>query len=156
MEEKELLEKYGNMIYRYSVVVLKNAEDAEDVAQEVLYRYLIKRPQIKEEGELKAWFYHVAINLCKDLRKCSWYQKRSEIPATDFPSHEGEDADYGITEIIRTLPAKYSEVLFLYYYQEYSVSEIAELLKKKEGTIYSLLSRARKLLEKKLERGKKG
>lgn len=53
-------------------------------------------------------------------------------------------------EAVLSLPKKYKDALYLFYYEEYSAAEIAKIIKKKENTVYTLLSRGRQLLKEKL------
>ena len=56
-----------------------------------------------------------------------------------------------LIDIVMTLPEKYRTVLYLYYYEGYSIKEIAGILKKNENTVSSLLQRARAKMKSKLE-----
>ncbi len=64
----------------------------------------------------------------------------------DIPEDDRE-----ILKAVLTLPPKYKDVVYLYYYEEYSAKEISHILKKNVNTVYTLLSRARGLLKEKLE-----
>jgi len=61
---------------------------------------------------------------------------------------ENEEKDGEVLEYIKKLPDKYREVIYLYYYEEYSVKEIANILERKESTIQTQLSAAREKLKK--------
>lgn len=54
-------------------------------------------------------------------------------------------------EAVLSLPAKYKDVVYLYYYEEYSAAEISRILRKNVNTVYTLLNRARQMLKDKLE-----
>ena len=54
-------------------------------------------------------------------------------------------------EAVLSLPPKYKDVVYLYYYEGYSAEEISRILKKNVNTVYTLLTRARKILKKELE-----
>jgi len=151
MINQDVLQEYMNRIYRFSLIILKNKEDAEDVSQEVIYRFLTKVPDGLSKDEEIAWLYRVAVNLCHDMRKNSWYKKRIPLSEMEQIGEFKKERDESVLESIRELPVKYSEIIILYYYEGYSVKEIGELLNKKENTIYSLLARGRKILEKKLK-----
>jgi RNA polymerase sigma-70 factor (ECF subfamily) len=53
--------------------------------------------------------------------------------------------------VVLSLPKKYKDIIYLYYYEEYTVPQIGQLLKRNENTIYSQLHRARELMRQKLE-----
>lgn len=150
--DAEEIQRINKMVYRYALLTLKSPEDAEDITQEVLYRYVMSTTMFENDEALKAWLYKVTINLCRNLRTNSWYKKRVVLDDefwNTVPS-KTEEVDESLLEVIHSLPLKYSEVVLLFYYEEYTVPEIAVLLGKKENTIYSLLNRARKLLKKKI------
>lgn len=56
-----------------------------------------------------------------------------------------------LLEAVLSLPPKYKDVVYLYYYEGYSAEEISRILKKNVNTVYTLLTRARKILKKELE-----
>ena len=58
--------------------------------------------------------------------------------------------DHEVLEAVLSLPVKYKDAVYLHYYEGYSAAEIGNILGKKENTVYSLLSRGRMLLRKKL------
>ena len=72
----------------------------------------------------------------------------------DEKQEKKEESD--ILQIISQLPEKYRSAIHLYYYEEYSVKEIAEILEKKETTIRSLLKRGREKLARMLPQQMKG
>ena len=55
-----------------------------------------------------------------------------------------------VLDAVLALPAKYRDVIYLHYYEGYSAAEIGGILRKKENTIYSLLSRGRAMLKEAL------
>ena len=102
---------------------------------------------------MKAWLLRVAFNKCRDFRKsfrfrkqCSFDDVNENMLCVEFTSDEKS-----LLAEISSLPEKYSSVIYLYYYEKYSVKEIAEILKKNENTVSSLLRRARNKLKDILE-----
>lgn len=57
-----------------------------------------------------------------------------------------------ILEMVLKLPKKYKDIVYLYYYEEYTAPEIAGILNKNVNTVYTLLNRARALMKDQLER----
>jgi RNA polymerase sigma-70 factor (ECF subfamily) len=91
----------------------------------------------------------VTRNHCKDVLKAFW---RRKVDFGELPEIVGaEQAHSSLYAQIAQLPAKYREVLYLYYYEEYSIREMSALLHRKESTIQTQLAAARKRLRKKLE-----
>ena len=139
-----LIEKYADMLIRISYSYMKNMSDAEDVTQDVFIRFLEKRPDFKNVNHEKAWLLRIAINLCKDKLKSAYY-KNTELLEGDFIDTSKEDNE--IIQAVLTLPLKYRSIVLLYYYEDYSISEISNILNIKESTVGSQLSRGRKLLK---------
>ena len=127
---------------------LHNHADAEDVLQETMIRYMQSGQNFQDEEHEKAWLLRVAANLCKNILRSRSYEW-GEIPE-DLEGKGIPEEAIAVYEAVSSLPEKYREVIHLFYYEDASTAEIAEILEKKESTVRSLLRRARKLLEKSL------
>lgn len=139
-----LIETYSDMLIRISYSYMKNLSDAEDITQEVFIKLLEKRPNFKNETHEKSWLIRVAINLSKDKLKSSYFKNTTSLE-DDFVDTTQEDND--VIQAVLSLPVKYRSIVFLYYYENYSISEISNILNIKESTVGSQLSRGRKLLK---------
>ena len=139
-----LIETYSDMLIRISYSYMKNLSDAEDITQEVFIKLLEKRPDFKNETHEKSWLIRVAINLSKDKLKSSYFKNTTSLE-DDFVDTTQEDND--VIQAVLSLPVKYRSIVFLYYYENYSISEISNILNIKESTVGSQLSRGRKLLK---------
>jgi len=139
-----LIETYSDMMIRISYSYMKNLSDAEDITQEVFIKLLEKRPNFKNETHEKSWLIRVAINLSKDKLKSSYFKNTTSLE-DDFVDTTQEDND--VIQAVLNLPVKYRSIVFLYYYENYSISEISNILNIKESTVGSQLSRGRKLLK---------
>lgn len=148
----ELIEVYGDMVYRVALQNMGSVADAEDISQEVFLKIFKKKPAFKSKEHEKAWILRVTINLCKDYWKHQSIFKKTEIQEQMC---QEERKEYGLLYEVYKLPMKYRNVIYLFYYEEYSVSMIAEILHKKEATILTWLHRARKQLKVNLEAGDK-
>ena len=141
----ELLNLYGNDILRLSYSYLQNMQDSEDVLQETLIRYIQKAPVLHNSSQQKAWFFRVAINLCKDKLRYQKSHGSDELKET-LAEEKRTDLSF-VWEAVKSLPVKYREAIHLFYYEGYSIKEISELLKRKESTIRSDLRRGRAKLK---------
>lgn len=144
------MEAYADMVRRICFVYLKNRHDTEDIFQDVYMKYLLFDGSFESSAHEKAWFIRVTINACTDYLR---YLSRRKQVSLEVIAEEGEGMDtdsMGVLEIVLQLPDKYRNVIYLYYYEGYSAVEIAGILRKKENTIYTWLSRARELLKKEL------
>ena len=74
---EEVFEKYGEMLYKICIVMLKKTYDAEDAVQDVLIKYMTKNLKFESVEHEKAWLIRVAMNLCKD--KLRFYQIHPQI-----------------------------------------------------------------------------
>ncbi len=150
-EEKivEIYNKYSKIILNISFTYLKSTSLSEDMLQEVLIKYIKKSPKFESLNNEKAWFIRVTINLCKDYLKSAWIKKRGPLPESDLPYLQHYECE--ILEEINKLPDKYRILIYLYYYEKYTIKEIAKILKEKENTIGIRLSRAREKLKIGLE-----
>lgn len=140
---------YGNMVFRIAMVNLGNKEDAEETMQEAFYKLLYKSPEFKDEEHEKAWLIKVTVNLCRDILRSVW-QKRV-VKMDDIETYYGDPYDSNILKDIVQLPTKYKTVIYLYYFEDYSIKQISEILKIKESAAKMRLQRGRQLLKMELE-----
>lgn len=144
-----LYEQYYTMVYRLCFLMLKNTQDAEDATQSVFLKVMEKQPVFTDEDHTRAWLLTVTRNYCRDVMRSFWHRKRTDME--QLPEQVAEPFDRQeslLFEIFQTLPAKYREVVYLYYFEDYSIKEIAALLDRKESTIQSQLFAARKRMKK--------
>ena len=127
---ENIIDIYGNMLFRYSLLMLGNAEDAEDVVQETLLKYWQKAPEFQDKDHEKAWLLTVAANRCRDLLRFRIRHQALDIDSiAEVAGEMWEDAsDSGIMEALMTLPEKYKSVLYLYYVEEYRMEDIASVI----------------------------
>lgn len=146
--------KFGDTVLRAAYACCGNYSEAEDITQDV-FLSLHSRPQsFYSDEHMKAWLIRVAINKCKNYKKSFRVSRTGSID--DVNENELKcnftPRDNEIREKISRLPTKYSAVIFLYYYEGYTIREISEMLEKNENTVNSLLQRGRKKLKMELER----
>lgn len=171
-----LYEKYSDAVFRTAVIYLKSEQEAYDIVQEVFLKLLrhikLPRPKLRQsipphpgmfqdEAHEKAWLLRVAINCCKDQLKSSWRKKR--VSWDDYKDGSGsavqkweeQSADterkHTLLSAIHNLPEMYREVIYLFYYEEYTAEEIGRLIGKNPSTVRSRLQKARELLKKELK-----
>ena len=145
MDIKEVYDRQSRTIYHLAMTYLKNSADAEDAVQNIFVNYIKNKPEFKNLEHEKAWFIVATKNYCKNLLKNFW---KTKVDMGDIPEKNYEEKeDALLLDKIMELPVKYREVLYLYYYEEYSVREIGELLSRKESTIQTQLAAAREKLK---------
>lgn len=151
-EDYEMIEKYSLMVYRMAYSMVKSPQDADDIHQEVFLKYLGKRPDFESDGHAKAWFLRVTMNMAKNLWKTAWRQKVVSLGEIDREEEtEPIQEEDKLIETVKKLSWKYRVVIHLFYYEEYSLEEIAALLKEKPSTVRTRLTRARQKLREMLK-----
>lgn len=147
-EMQVALAKYADTVRRICFLHLKNHHDTEDLFQTIFLKYALYEGTFDNAEHEKAWMIRVSINACKDLLK-SAFKKR--VVSYDLLQEAAvEDHHKELLSVLLTLPSKYKEVLYLFYYEDYSAAQISKLLGKNENTIYTRLARARTLLKEAL------
>ena len=140
---RQVMERYGDMVYRLALAQTHSSHDADDVFQEVFLRYLRAAPVFREEEHRKAWLLRVTVNCCKKLHGSFW--RRHMVALSEaLPAQNPEEGE--LLGLLEGLPQKYRAVLHLYYYEGYATEEIAAILGRSPGTVRSQLSRGRALL----------
>lgn len=146
-EIEEIYNRHVDTIYRVCFSFMKNEADTEDIVQETFLKLITSKKQFQSESHEKAWLIVTACNACKDALK-HWRRKVENID--DYPSLEAavpfkEDS---MLNAVLSLPVKYKDVVYLYYYEGYHTSEIAKILHCSDSTVRNRLSRARNFLKK--------
>ena len=142
-ELESVMERYGRMVYRLAYSHTRCRADAEDIYQEVFLRYFQKRPVFDSEDHRRAWLLRVTVNRCRTLFASAWFRHRASPVGWD-PTMEQEET--GLDEALALLRPGDRLVLHLFYYEELSVQEIAASLHRKDSTIRTQLTRARRRL----------
>ena len=144
-----LARRYAPSVYKLAYIRTGSRADAEDVMQEVFLRLLKAKPVFSDQTHAKAWLLRVASHCVSDLFRLPW-RKREEPLEEETSAAETPEAG-SVTEAVLSLPVRYRVPIHLYYYEGYSVAEIAGIIGKSEGTVKSRLFRARNLLRDKLD-----
>ncbi len=145
----QAIEKYADTVRRICFLYMKNPHDVEDIFQDVFLQLLRINKQFTSDEHEKAWLIRVTINKCKDLHK-SFY-KNKVVSLEDVEISFEEEPAYDLIRELLALPPKYRNVLYLFYYEGYSASEISKIVGVRENTVYSWLHRARLALRERLE-----
>lgn len=145
-----LFQTYGDMVYRLALVRTRSIADAEDVVQEVFLRCLKNNPAFESAEHQKAWLLKVTVNCSKTLLGSAF--RRHSVPEDAIGELKSEDElpDSTVYDAVLKLPEKYRTAIHLYYYEDYSVKEIATVMHTTESTVKSWLHRARGMLKETL------
>lgn len=148
----ELYEKYSMDIYRYSLSILKNEDDAKDAVQETFVRYVENMKTFRADSSQKTWLLVVARNYCfSKLKKAD--NNNDSIDDDSFDSMYELQLDDRITlqDALKRLRPEQNELLFLKEYGNYSYTEIAEITGDTLENIKIKLFRTRQKLRRILE-----
>lgn len=149
--EEQIVRTYADMVYRIAYRYVKNSIDTDDVFSEVFLAYFKKERTFESEEHRKAWLIRVTINCAKDLlAQRAQVQQLCEETISDQTVRD-TDTYMDLRKAIEQLRPEYREVIKLYYLDDLSVKEIAQILNKNENTIKTQLFRAREILKSALE-----
>ena len=144
-QAKRLVNLYADMILRISYQYLRQTCDAEDICQTVFLKYLTANLAFDSIEHEKAWIIRTTINACKDHLKSAWFRRTA--PLEDAAAVAAPAVpDSWLLDAMKGLPEKYRISLYLYYYEEYSAREIAEMMGVKEAAVNQYLTRGRRKL----------
>ncbi len=150
LSAEDAFRQFGDRVFSAAFSATGSKEDAADMVQDTFLKYWDTDQDFTDENHIKAWLLRVAINRSRDLLRSFWHRKK--VPWEDYMEELTfeEPEDKSLFEAVMELPRKYRVTIHLHYYEDLSVSEIAEILHTTERTVKSQLSRGRKLLKTKL------
>lgn len=142
----ELLDQYGTSIYRLACSFVKNTADAEEITQDTILQILKYDPVFETKKQEKGWLMKTCANLSRNRLKSL---KRFDHAELDDHLAQPEEKDLSfVWDAVMHLPVDQREAVHLFYAEGYGTAEIAEILNKRESSVRSDLSRARKKLRK--------
>lgn len=148
---EDVVQTYKDRLFAIAFNICLNPSDAEDVLQDTFMKYYSSDKEFENESHIKAWLIRVTINRARDLSSSFW--RKNKVAWEEYMDtlvfEEPEDGR--LFEAVMRLPEKYRTVIHLFYYEGYSVKEIAEILKRPENTVKSHLGRGRKFLKNMLK-----
>ena len=144
---QELVEMYKDNIYAAAFNICKSAADAEDVVQDTFLQYYMTKKEFDDEKHIRYWILRVAINKAKNIQ--SSFRRKNEMSLEDYVetlTFETPESRELFEEVLK-LPEKCRVVIHLFYYEDYSVKEIAKILRVTESSVKVRLSRGRAKLK---------
>lgn len=148
-EVRRALDQYSDTVRRLCFVRLKKREDADDIFQDVFYKYARSTAAFESAEHEKAWFIRVTLNACRDFLKRFSRRNISLEELADIPAEMPPD-NREVLSAVLSLPEKYRQVVYLHYYEGYTAPQIGSILKKNPNTVYTLLTRSKNLLRERL------
>lgn len=156
MTESELdryMRLHYNSVYSVALCCCKNPDDAYDIAQDVFLKLYTCGATFSGDDHAKAWLLRCALNRSRDYVRSHWYKfsQPLEAAADKLSYTDGGYEGYELLPLIMKLKKNDRTALYLYYYEEYTVSEITQMLGISEQALRSRLRRGRDRLKKLIE-----
>lgn len=149
-EVTQAIEAYSDTVKRICLLHLKNHADTEDIFQTVFLKYALSPVVFESDQHEKAWLIRVTINACKDLLKSFFRTHTVPLDALVEQAAPEQESHREVLEAVLKLPQKYRSVIYLHYYEGYTAPQMGEILHKNVNSVYTLLTRAKKLLKEQL------
>ena len=151
MDFDNIYDRYSDRLYAAAFNICRQQQDAEDAVQDAFIRLYHSRKDFESEEHIKAWLLRVTINAAKSTKRLFWNRMRSSYEEYMDSLAFEEESDKGLMDEVLKLPEKYRIVIHLFYFEEYKVKEIAEILNTSENTVKTRLLNGRRILKDKLE-----
>ena len=154
---ENLVIKYQQFVYTITIRILKNKEEAEEVAQDTFVKAFEALATYRGEAKFSSWLYSIAYRKALDrIKKNKRLRTLDSVPDMSYfnlketenalTQIEHEERSTIIKKCIEQLPEEDAAIVTFYYFEELSVKEIASITKRTEGTIKIKLFRSRKKL----------
>nr|WP_239587458.1 sigma-70 family RNA polymerase sigma factor [Bacillus pakistanensis] len=155
-----MMRNYGQEVLQLVYSYVKNQGIAEDLTQDIFVKCYKSLHTFKKNSKLKTWLWRIAINHCKDYLK-SWYNNKVIVSESDLTYTLNKDKsiedtviqkeeDEQLTSAVMNLPVDYREVIYLFYFEEMSIKEIANVTEENSNTVKTRLRRAKTILQEQL------
>ena len=149
-EIADIYQRHRDMVYRICFAYMKNSADTEDAVQDTFINLIKAKKPLESPEHEKAWLIRTASNVCKNVLR-HWRRKVENLEEhKDLQARDVFTIDETLQAVMK-LPSKYKASVYLYYYEGYDSTEIAQILQKPQSTIRYYLLQARKILKKHLE-----
>lgn len=150
----EIVDNYKDLVFTLAYRMLKNRDRAEEVSQDTFIKIFKKLNTFKGQSKFSSWVYRITYNTCLDALR---QQKENYklIPINEFTEHElktvenaldimqEEELKENVNQCLEQLPGDMGFLLTLYYFEGYSINDIAEVVNLKANNVKVKLHRAR-------------
>lgn len=141
----EYVKKYQAAVFRTAYSYVKNVSDAEDITQESFFKLYRSDEIFAGDENVKAWLLRIAVNLSKNRLRSAWICRHVPLEQ-DFAFSDKSEIE--LLEQINSLKPEYRIVIYLFYYEGYSVREISGITGISEDNVRTRLKRGRDKLRK--------
>lgn len=148
-EFSENIRSHTLHMYRLAFSILRNPQDAEDVVSEAVLRAYENLGSLRSKERFRAWILQITANEAKKL-----YVRNKRVNTVEWEDNMSDDVSGGMLpafydehhelwDAVMKLDRDFRDVIVLFYYEQFSIREIAKVLKCREGTVKSRLHRAK-------------
>ncbi len=151
---EKLIQQYQTPLLRLCYIQLQDRTLAEDAVQETFLKAYRGFEQFRGESSEKTWLTRIAVNVCRDYQRGSWFRHTDRSITPDMlqiGAEQPDTEDMDLSMAVMKLPRKMREAILLYYYQDMSTEEIAKVLGLTQSTVSYRLQKSREKLRKLLE-----
>ena len=153
----QMVRQYEKELLRICCVYLRDRAAAEDAVQETFLKAFRSMDSFRGESSEKTWLIRIAVNCCRDYRRSAWYRYVDPRVSIDqlpvLSSAPPSEEHIALTVAIMKLKPKYMEAVLLYFYEGFSIREIAKMLDLTEAAVSARLRKAKQKLKDELEGG---
>lgn len=140
------VKRNNQRLYLLALSFVKNHDDAEDIIQNVFLKLWRYPNGFENDEHIDKWLTTVCVNECKNYLKLPFRKHSNFEDLIDMYSFD-EPKDFDVYNAVMSLPKKERTVIHLFYYEDMSIKDMANLLEIKESAIKTRLHRAREKLK---------
>lgn len=147
---EELMSTYGTRLLKSAFLIIKDYGLAQDTVQEVFIQVYYKISLFRAQSTLYTWIYSIMLNICRKKLKNNWLKKivlSDQKINTKIAEIEINVNHLDLQDALQKLNDKYQRIAIMFYFEDFTIKEIAEATGSREGTVKSSLSRLRSLLK---------
>ena len=148
---ERLLDGYEKKVFRMAVMMLKDTGRAEEVTQEIFFKVWQAMPGYDGRASPSTWLYTIARNTCLSAVRAESYRRTEQLTIATEPKSSEAMPWVELEQCLSRLPEILREVIVLFYLEDRSVADVAQILDLPEGTVKSHLHRARRALGEMME-----
>jgi RNA polymerase sigma-70 factor (ECF subfamily) len=130
--------------FKLAAVMLRDGEEARDAVQEACFTAWRKLSQLRNEAQLRPWFLSIVANECRDVRRTRWWSivRLAEVREDQEASRSDVESELDLDRELRTLPRRQRAALFLFFYEDLPLGDVARILNISPQAAKSLVHRA--------------
>ena len=144
MTFEEVMEAFADTVTRLAYLRMGNEQDAKDIFQTVFLKLYTQTMEFHDVQHVKAWLIQTTIHACADEHRKFWRRHRIQLDEA-FAQVEDDRQRRELYELMELVP-NHRNVLYLYYYEGYSIREISIFMNARENTVKSWMRRGKQEL----------